>query len=377
LVGTSWWSGFAFAPALAAHPQAELAAVCGRDVERTRAFADEHGIGAVFHDPSELMAAPGLDAVVVAVPDDLHHRVALAAIDRGLHVLCEKPLAFTEAEAREMRDRAVAAGVVHMVMFTYRWMPYYRYVFELLREGFVGECHHADFRFLMAHGRNPEYAWRFDAARANGVLGDLGVHLIDLARWMVGDVRGVASRLGVVVQRPGAGGGRLEPANDSASLLLDFVGGASGPCMRARCRISVIVRSCRKFGSTGPRGRSRSTWCIGGDGAGCTVRGVRGSGGALELLHGPGLVLGWCRSRGALHGAQRPLRRRASLRGRGAGRPARRALTLPFIEDGYVAQRVVDAALGGACADPYVVREVGLRRWSDGRAAHPSPPPER
>jgi len=146
---------------------------------------------------------------VVALPDDLHYAVTIAAIDRGLHVLCEKPLAFTEAHARAMRDRAAAAGVVHMVMFTYRWMPYCRYVHELVREGCVGECHHGEFRFIMAHGREPQYAWRFDAARANGVLGDLGVHLIDLARWLVGDVSGVASRLGVVVQRPGADGCRL------------------------------------------------------------------------------------------------------------------------------------------------------------------------
>jgi predicted dehydrogenase len=342
LVGTSWWSALAFAPALAAHPRAELAAVCGRDFERTRAFADEHGIGAVFHDPNELIAAPGLDAVVVAVPDDLHHRVALAAIDRGLHVLCEKPLAFTEAQARDMRDRAVAAGIVHMVMFTYRWMPYYRYVLELLREGFVGECHHADFRFLMGHGRKPEYAWRFDATRANGVLGDLGVHLIDLARWLVGDVRGVASSLGVVVQRPGADGGRLEPANDSASLLLDFVGGASGSLNASAVSHlgdRAFVQEVRLYGS---EGSLEVDVVLGGDGAGSTVlRGARGSGGALELLHvpdsywggvdpaAPFMVLG-------VHSAGARAFVDAVL---GVG-PAS-----PDFEDGYLAQRVVAAAL--------------------------------
>jgi predicted dehydrogenase len=116
---------------------------------------------------------------------------------------------------------------VHMTMFAYRWMPYDRYVHDLVRDGCVGACHHAHFRFVMAQGRSPDDAWPFEAARANGALGNLGVHLIDPARWLVGDVRGVASRPSVVVQRSGADGGRLESANDGASLPLDFVGGVS------------------------------------------------------------------------------------------------------------------------------------------------------
>jgi len=342
LIGTSWWSAFAFAPALAAHPRAELAAVCGRDVERTRAFADAFGIGAVFHDPNELIAAPGLDAVVVALPDDLHHRVTLAAIDRGLHVLCEKPLASTEVQALEMRDRAVAAGVVHMTMFTYRWMPWYRYVVDLVRDGFIGECHHAEFRFVMAYGRAPDYAWRFDAARANGVLGDLGVHLIDLARWLVGDVSGVASRLGVVVQRPGVDGGRLEPANDSASLLLEFVGGASGSVhasVVSHVGDRAFVQEVRLYGSAGTL---EVDVVMGGDGTGSTViRGARGSGGALQSLPVPDaywagvdpstpfLVL-------SVHSAGARAFVDAVL---GVGPVS------PDFADGYEAQRVVDAAL--------------------------------
>jgi predicted dehydrogenase len=350
LVGTSWWSAFALAPPLVAHPQAEIAAVCGRDVERTKAFADEFGCGAVFHDPFELIAQPGLDAVVVALPDDLHHPVAIAAIDRGLHVLCEKPLASTETLAREMRDRAVAAGVVHMVMFTYRWMAYYRYIHDLLREGYVGTCHHAEFRFVMAHARAPQYAWRFDAARANGALGDLGVHLIDLARWLVGDVRGVASRLGVVVQRPGADGGRLEPANDSASLLLDFVGGASGlvhASAVSHLGDRAFVQEVRLYGSDGTL---EVDVVMGGDGVVWTVRGARGSGGALEVLPVPD----------AYWGGVDPSKPFTSLTVQSAGARAFVDAVLgegpasPDFTDGYEAQRVVDAALHAATSGRWV-----------------------
>lgn len=341
LVGTSWWSAAVLAPALNAHPRAEIAAVCGRDVERARSFAEEFGVGTVFHDSSELVADPRLDAVVVALPDDLHHAVTIAAIDRGLHVLCEKPLALTEADAREMRDRAVAAGIVHMTMFTYRWMPYYRYVHDLLRDGFIGECHHAEFRFVMAYGREPRYLWRFDAARANGVLGDLGVHLIDLARWLVGDVRGVASRLGVVVQRPAADGGRLEPANDTASLLLDFVGGASGSLHASAVSHlgdRAFVQEVRLYGS---HGTLEVDVELGGDREGWTVRGARGPDGALARLPVPDTY--W----GGVDPATPFMVLGVHSAGSGAFVDAILGVgpASPDFSDGHEAQRVVDAAL--------------------------------
>jgi predicted dehydrogenase len=347
LIGTSWWSSFALAPSLVAHPRAEIAAVCGRDVVRTRAFADEFDCAAVFHDPYELIAKPGLDAVVIALPDDLHHPVAMAAIERGLHVLCEKPLASTETLAREMRDRAVAAGVVHMVMFTYRWFPHYRFLHDLVRDGYVGICHHAEFRFVMAYARTPTYAWRFDAARANGVLGDLGVHLIDLARLLVGDVRGVASRMSVVVQRAGIDGDRLEPANDSASLLLDFVGGASGllhASAVSHLGDRAFVQEVRLYGSDGT---VEVELTMGGDGLGCTVRGARGAGGALEVLPVPE----------AYWGGIDPSTPFMVLGVQCAGAAAFIDAVLgigpasPDFSDGYEAQRVVDAALRATDCD--------------------------
>jgi predicted dehydrogenase len=349
LIGTSWWSDVALAPSLAAHPRAEIAAVCGRDHERTRAFAEKFGIGAVCHDPYDLIAWPDLDAVVVALPDDLHHPVTLAAIDRGLHVLCEKPLALTVADAREMRDRAVAAGVVHMVMFTYRWMPYFRYVRDLLREGYVGACHHAEFRFVMGFGHAPAYTWRFDGARSNGVVSDLGVHLIDLARWFVGEVRGVTSRLGVVVERPGADGGRLEPANDTASLLLDFVGGAGG-LVHASAVTQVgergFVQEVRLYGSDGTL---EVDAVIGGGRPGGTVRGVRGSNGALEVLQVPDTYWGGVDPAAPFRVLEVHSGARAfvdALVGAGAASPD--------FTDGYEAQRVVDAALRADASGQWV-----------------------
>jgi predicted dehydrogenase len=86
--------------------------------------------------------------VVIATPDDLHCEMALAAIAAGKHVLCEKPLANTAGEARRMQQAAARAGLKNMVLFTWRWQPHWRYVKRLMDEGYIGQCRHAELRFL-------------------------------------------------------------------------------------------------------------------------------------------------------------------------------------------------------------------------------------
>ena len=81
-----------------------------------------------------------LHAIEIITPDDLHYPMTMDALDAGLHVLCEKPLALNAAQAKEMYEKAEAAGVVHMTFFTYRWLPHYRYLKELVDEGYVGRC---------------------------------------------------------------------------------------------------------------------------------------------------------------------------------------------------------------------------------------------
>ena len=106
-------------------PDADVFALCGRNVERRSKLADDFGIANTHGDYRELLARDDLDAVAVVVPDDLHKEIALAAIGRGLHVLCEKPLANSASDARQMLGAAVAADVAHMVLFTWRWQPHW------------------------------------------------------------------------------------------------------------------------------------------------------------------------------------------------------------------------------------------------------------
>lgn len=222
VVGTSWWLNYMFGPALKSHPQAEWTAVCGRDQGRAQEMAAKFGVPRVFTDYREMFAHGDLEAVIIATPDDQHHAMTLAALEAGLHVLCEKPLAPTAAQAREMYEKAEAARRIHMVLFTYRWLPCFAYARDLVAQGAIGRCYHAEFGYLAGYARRPEYAWRFDQDRANGVLGDLGSHMIDLARWMLGDITRVSAQLGVNVARPGVDGRPLNPANDSAQLLVEF-----------------------------------------------------------------------------------------------------------------------------------------------------------
>jgi predicted dehydrogenase len=213
---------------LSTHPGARIVAICGRNRERAEELARKHEISQVFTDYREMIEKGNLDAVIVASPDDLHYPMTMAALDVGLHVLCEKPLAMTVEQAQAMTEKAEAAGVTNMVMFTFRWSPHFQYMQQLIDEGYVGRCYDCKLRQISGFGRDGQYWWRFDGERALGVLGDLGSHMIDAAHVLVGKIRRVSTSLGTFVERSGVDGKRLVPANDSAMLLVEFENGAHG-----------------------------------------------------------------------------------------------------------------------------------------------------
>jgi predicted dehydrogenase len=217
-----------YLPSFAADPRAAVVAVCGRNRERAEAVAKQYEVPRVYTDYREMIEKGGLDAIVVSAPDDLHYRMTMDALDAGLHVLCEKPLALNATQAREMVEKAEQAGVKHMVFFAWRWMPHFQYTKQLIDEGYVGRGYHTQFHFFAGFGRNRNYNWRYDRTRANGLIGDLGSHMIDLARWYLGDVRRVSAHLSTFVERESADGQPLEPNSDSAQLLVEFESGAQG-----------------------------------------------------------------------------------------------------------------------------------------------------
>ena len=229
VIGTSWYADLMHLPNLKSHPGAQLAAICGRNQARAQEMAAKYAIPAVYADYRQMLEQANLDAVVIAVPDDLHYAMTMAALDVGLHVLCEKALALNTQQARAMAEKAKAMGIKHMTFFTYRWEPAFRYVRQLVEQGYIGRPYLCQFRYLGGYGRNGHYGWRFDAQHGSGILGDLGSHMIDLARWLVGDITRVSAHLATLGVRVGPTGQPLStPANDSALLALEFGNGSSG-----------------------------------------------------------------------------------------------------------------------------------------------------
>lgn len=224
IVGTSWWADRMHLPALVSHPRAEAVAICGRDRERAQAMATKYAIPQIYTDYRELLERAQLHALIVSVPDDLHYDVTMAALAAGVHVLCEKPLAYTLAQAQAMHAKAEAMRVKTMTYFTWRSVPHFRYIKRLMAEGFVGHVYHAQFIQCGGYARAGQYQWRFDARRANGVLGDLGSHMLDLAHWLVGDIARVSAQVATQVARADT----PQPANDEAALLVQFAQGAQG-----------------------------------------------------------------------------------------------------------------------------------------------------
>src|SRR3712207_2363663 len=196
IIGAGAWAQLMYLNTLAGRSDVEVAAIAGRDEGRLAEVADRYGVAARYTDYHQLLDHPGLDGVVVVTPDDSHMSITLAVIERGLPVLCEKPLANSATDARRMFEAAERRGVPNMVLFTWRWQPHFQYLKTLLDQGAFGTVYRAQFSFHNDFALQPSYQWRLDPHRANGVTADLGSHMIDLARWFFGDVATVSAILG-------------------------------------------------------------------------------------------------------------------------------------------------------------------------------------
>jgi predicted dehydrogenase len=191
-----------------------LAAVCGRDRAAAEAAAARLGWAAAETDWRTLIARDDVDLIDIAAPGDLHAPIAIAALEAGKHVLCEKPLANTLAEAEAMKaaaDAAYARGARAMVGFNYRRVPALALARRLVEQGRIGPLRHVRAVYLQDWLADPEtpMTWRMRAERAgSGALGDLGAHVVDLARYLTGDeITGVSAVSATFVrERPMADG---------------------------------------------------------------------------------------------------------------------------------------------------------------------------
>lgn len=217
-----------------------VTACCDVDEARARAFAAKFSIPRCYTDHREMLATESLDAVSNVTVDAMHAPISLAAIARGLHVMCEKPLATTLADARKMRDAAAQAGVVTQVNFSYRNSCGAQAAAEMIRSGGIGRVLHAEASYLQswlaqaAWGdwrTTPSMTWRLSTRHGSaGVLGDIGCHIYDLTALLGGEIAEISCRLKTFDK--GIKGNRIGPyvldANDSFVSTVVLAGGALG-----------------------------------------------------------------------------------------------------------------------------------------------------
>jgi predicted dehydrogenase len=175
----------------------ELVSISGRNREAVDEARKQWGWEQAMTDWREQVADERVELFDNGGPNSVHAEPCIEAARRGKHVLCEKPLGMTADESRLMWQEAEAAGVVNMCGFNYRFVPAVRLARELLEAGDLGDVVHFRARYLQSWGwEADEGVWRFDPAQAGtGAIGDLGTHIIDIARYLVGEIVAVSAQV--------------------------------------------------------------------------------------------------------------------------------------------------------------------------------------
>lgn len=222
-------------------PDTEVVAVCDIDAARVSAFAKKHGIpeSSAYTDFAKLLKECPVDAVAISTPDASHAPLSIQALRAGKHVLCEKPLGVSYAETKRMVAAARKAGTVAMVNFSYRNWPAIQAIASRVRNGEIGELRHIEASYLQTWltapiwgewSKSSTWLWRLSKKHGStGVLGDVGVHIIDFATFPAGPVKSVFAKLKNFPKAPGNRiGDYVLDANDSAVLQVEFENGALG-----------------------------------------------------------------------------------------------------------------------------------------------------
>jgi predicted dehydrogenase len=219
-------------PVLSGLDEFEPVAVWSRRPERAAELAEQHGLELATGDVDELLSHPGLEAVHVATPVATHAEIAIAAACRGLHVLCEKPLAMDLAQARAVADAIAAAGVVGVVNYGRRFQEARERLLQRVAE-VAGAPRMVSISLVFDDHAEPGsrlFTWVQDAALGGGRLQGYGVHDLDLLLEAFGEVEAVAAatEVGVSERETPDGTPRSVTAEDAYAIVVRFRGGGLG-----------------------------------------------------------------------------------------------------------------------------------------------------
>jgi predicted dehydrogenase len=209
-----------------------LAVLCDKDA-KVRGEAVRYGYDNYASDWHDVVASDQIDVVDNCLPDPMHPEPCIAALQRGKHVICEKPLAVSLDDARKMRDAAAASTGKSMCTFNYRFMPAVRFAKDLITAGKLGAIYHIRVNYLQMAGHDPslrpDQAW-YSAWPHSGGLQGIGSHAIDQCRFLVGEIKSVAALVRTFNKDraiPSAGCPTVV-SDEGAAAVLDFDNGALG-----------------------------------------------------------------------------------------------------------------------------------------------------
>lgn len=226
-------------------PGCKLIAAVDVDRKRAEEFAASFAMPEVYTSATEALAASDFEAVVIATTDPYHAPLSIECLQAGKHVLCEKPLALNAGDATKMVRAAKKAGTINMVNFSYRNWPAIHAVSHLIHSGKLGDIRHVEASYHQAWlvsnawgvwQESPAWLWRLSTEHGSkGVLGDVGVHILDFTTYPVGPIRNLNCRLKTFRKAPR---NRIGPykldANDSAVITVEFANGALGSIQTTR-----------------------------------------------------------------------------------------------------------------------------------------------
>ncbi len=220
-------------PAFQIHHRSQVVAVYHRDLTKAKAIAQTHNIPYACSTVEEVVALPEVQGVSISTPPFLHYPMAKTVLTAGKHLLLEKPIALSAAEAVDLHQLAIARQVNHTVNFEFRCVPAWMRLAELLAENYVGQKRLIKVDWLVPSRADATRPWNWYARRdqGGGVLGAIGSHTFDYLAWLFGPIKRLCARLSVAVPfRPDPVSGEMRPvdADDICTIQVELADGT--PC---------------------------------------------------------------------------------------------------------------------------------------------------
>jgi len=217
-------------PAFLACKGVFIASVASGHIENASAVASETGAPHFTDDWRETVRRDDVDLVCVTTPPVYHREMTLAALENGKHVLCEKPMAMSVAEAEEMTAAAEKAGVINVIDHELRFLPGRRVAYQMIRDGVIGKIHHAKTNFQSSYRADPDIPWNWwaDITSGGGALGAIASHVIDSLHWFMGTtISEINCQLERHVKERKASSGQVRQvtSDDQSNMIVRFADG--------------------------------------------------------------------------------------------------------------------------------------------------------